>query len=480
VDSDPWSCKEIGHRAEGEAPQCVQDGEDCLESRCCEQAGSTCFRKNDTFAACRYSCTPGPDYVDADWGKWTCEALGFPTAGKADWVDQECSGDDDDCKDTRCCKTSTFRCFEKGIGWAQCKAECSADDFSADGEEWSCRELGSRTPWPSPTGVSLGPAGGKVAPWVEERCSRDGVEDCSETQCCLSVGSQCYVKAWNADGSKSEWAVCKESCTPGPDPDDNNETWTCDTLGSRSYGLAVKGWPSLFCFLVMRVGGYELPLVKAQWDARSGIFNCDGFVVFADEVIDIANQPVLQTPDVAVGVSRDGTAGNTELFMAIWDMLFEDGRVWLHDWTIKADPDAVVLPDRLRTHLAPHTGLGEHDGKLYIVNCNAWPSSSDFPMLYGAVEVFSNKAMETYARHVWKCKEELPWADWGEDFFLTRCMDQIGVGRLLDFSLVGDNLCQGPGQGGAGDCDSAERAAFHPFKNFDDWMRCFNTAIGRI
>jgi len=395
------------------------------------------------------------------------------TPGKGDWVDEECSGNEDDCTATTCCKTSGHLCYEMGPGWAQCKAECSTEQPENEWEKpWSCTELGPRTPWPVP-GWSPAPRGGRVAPWVKDTCSKTGVEDCSKSQCCLAVGDQCYKKA-------KGWAVCKQACTPGPDPKDNNETWSCDELGGKSPGLAEKGWPSLFCFIVMRTEGYELPLVQAQWEARSGVFNCDGFVVFSDKVIDIADTKSLQTPDIAVGISKDGTAGNTALFMGIWDRLFEDGRLWLYDWTIKADPDAVVLPDRLRTHLAPHTGWGEHDGKLYVVNCNAWPSSSSFPMLYGAVEVFSNKAMRAYARHVYKCKEDLPWSDWGEDFFLTRCMDQIGVGRLLDFTLVGDDLCTGPGQGGAGDCDSPDRAAFHPFKKFDAWMTCFNKAIGRI
>jgi hypothetical protein len=96
------------------------------------------------------------------------------------------------------------------------------------------------------------------------------------------------------------------------------------------------------------------------------------------------------------------------------------------------------------------------------------------------VEVFSNKAMKAYETLVWKCKRDLQYGDWGEDLFLTRCMDQIDVGRILDFTLVGDDLCVGPGQGGADNCNSGDRAAFHPFKNFDDWMNCFNTAIGRI
>jgi hypothetical protein len=474
VNSDAWNCTEIGKRSKGSPPTCSQAGENCIDSQCCYEPGAQCFKKNDEFAMCRQYCTPGPDYTDSDWHYWSCEALGMPAPSKGEWVEEECSGDEDDCRSNTCCKSSGHTCFEKGEGWAQCKADCNPEQNPDEPWEdpWSCKKLGPTTPWGKP-GWNPSPDGGKVSSWVKDHCAATGTEDCSKSQCCRGVGMQCYKKT-------EGWAVCKESCTPGRDPADNNETWSCDTLGARSYGLALKGYPSLFCFAVLRVNGYELPLVQAQWEARSGIFNCDGYVTFSDEVIEIAEQTSLQTPNIPVGISKDGTAGNTELFMGIWDMLFDDGRLWNYDWTIKADPDAVLLPDRLRNHLAPHTGWGEHDGKLFVVNCNAWPSSPSFPMLYGAVEVFSNKAMKAYETLVWKCKRDLQYGDWGEDLFLTRCFDQIDVGRILDFTLVGDDLCVGPGQGGAENCNSPDRAGFHPFKNFDDWMNCFNTAIGRI
>jgi len=99
-------------------------------------------------------------------------------------------------------------------------------------------------------------------------------------------------------------------------------------------------------------------------------------------------------------------------------------------------------------------------------------------MMYGALEVFSRKAIIAYAMHNFeKCQSYLDWELWGEDFYMTRCMDQIDVGRLEDFRIIGDNTCVGPGQSGA-DCNDADVAAFHPFKEIEDWIGCFKTATG--
>jgi len=99
-------------------------------------------------------------------------------------------------------------------------------------------------------------------------------------------------------------------------------------------------------------------------------------------------------------------------------------------------------------------------------------------MMYGSVEIFSKGAMMAYSEGIAKCAKILPWKDWGEDYFMTRCMDQIDVGRLEMFDLVGDNVCVGPGQSGTGDCSEGERAAFHPFKDIEEWNNCFNNAAG--
>merc|ERR550525_391885 len=85
----------------------------------------------------------------------------------------------------------------------------------------------------------------------------------------------------------------------------------------------------------------------------------------------------------------------------------------------------------LRQHMAPH--IGEN---VYVVNCNKFPSSPNFPMMFGAVEIFSSAAMIAYAAGSWKCGQDLPWGGWGEDYYMTHCLDYLGVGRISDFSVV--------------------------------------------
>jgi len=466
LDSEVWTCEEYGNRTAGEVvdqEKCHDVGDNCMTNRCCKDPGFACYTKNETFGMCLLECTPGSQYFDLDNADpWSCRQAGPGTPSTiGDWVEENCSGEVDDCSQTKCCSTVGFMCYAMNEGWAQCKENCSQES-PADRpweEPWTCKELGYRTP-PRPISVEQ-PPGGKVGRWVKDVCSKND-EDCSSTSCCTGRGKQCYQR-------DDKYAACADEC-------EKNSTWSCKELGTRSWGLAYVGYPSLFCFSLLRVDTYELELVKYQWTKRAGIFACDSFRVFSDTVTTVAGRKTLKTPKVEVGVSKDGTAGNTLLFMKVWDMIFEDGTVWDHDWTIKADPDAVLLSDRLRGRLEPYTNNYDHGGRLFVVNCNAWPGS-DFPMMYGSVEIFSQAAMRQYKEHVDKCMEVLPWQEWGEDYFLTRCMDQIDVGRIEDYQLVGDSTCSGPQQSWNGDCNLGLLAAFHPFKEIETWSACFDTAI---
>jgi len=59
----------------------------------------------------------------------------------------------------------------------------------------------------------------------------------------------------------------------------------------------------------------------------------------------------------------DGTASNANLFADVWDNVIEDGRFRNHAWTVKADPVAVLMPSRVRWHLAALTGE-----MVYVLN----------------------------------------------------------------------------------------------------------------
>ncbi|CAK0869980.1 unnamed protein product [Prorocentrum cordatum] len=221
VDPEHWSCRKFGERSKGrpvEPGECHGVHDNCMGSKCCKDPGFACFAKNGTFGRCMPECAPGPQYFDLDDGDpWSCRQVGaaaLSTVGK--WTEANCTGDADDCRESKCCATSGLQCYEVDGEAAQCRPSCLREDGSP------CTELGYRTP-PPPAELPDGPLGGKVGWWVEGSCSKDG-EDCSGTLCCVGAGMQCYQK-------DSKHAACAGECQA-------NSTWTCKELGTRSWGPA--------------------------------------------------------------------------------------------------------------------------------------------------------------------------------------------------------------------------------------------------
>jgi endoglucanase len=56
---------------------CSTASDDCSETGCCNDLGSKCYRKNEYWASCRVSCTPGEDPNDPPEHRtpWSCEVL---------------------------------------------------------------------------------------------------------------------------------------------------------------------------------------------------------------------------------------------------------------------------------------------------------------------------------------------------------------------------------------------------------------------
>jgi len=170
----------------------------------------------------------------------------------------------------------------------------------------------------------------------------------------------------------------------------------------------------------------------------------------------------------AVGWSKDGTAGNALLFMHVWDKIAADGRYNYFDFTVKVDPDAVLLPDRLRNQVRPHVWQN-----VFFRNCNAWPGP-DFPMMYGALEIISKVGLQTYFNGKGRCDSSLPFSSLGEDLYLNRCLLMLGVAPVDNFGIISDGNCA------RGKfvpyCSNGYSAAFHPLKSRGAWDFCFATA----
>jgi len=215
--------------------------------------------------------------------------------------------------------------------------------------------------------------------------------------------------------------------------------------------------------------------MQEQLKKGVGIFACDKFDLYSSPtsvLLGTAPLPIggfdvnsITFQNAAVTVSKDNTAGNTELFLNVWEAVRLRGAWREADFTMKVDPDAVIMPDRLKAHLRPYIDWGA----TYVKNCNKVPGDPDFPMMFGALEVFSRDALDTYYHNVETCKQ-LPWRPWGEDFFMTKCLDSLGVYGLGDFEVLGDNLCLGAV------CGDGLMAGYHPFKTIATWFDCWGQA----
>lgn len=228
---------------------------------------------------------------------------------------------------------------------------------------------------------------------------------------------------------------------------------------------------TFFCFSVVRPN-YEYDIVKNQFAWNAGIFACDGFAVLAEEKLELGwslkgpIETIVFSP-APVGISKDGTAANALLFMRAWEVIKLATPYEQYDWTLKVDPDAVLLPDRLRMHLAPL----RPDDQVYVKNCNKWPEREGWPMMFGSIEIFSSAAVTAYLKGQDACKKNLPWDSWGEDYFMNQCLGKIlKVRHIEDGSVLSDKLCKHV------DCNDPWAAVFHPFKDRVSWMECWRNA----
>jgi len=256
-------------------------------------------------------------------------------------------------------------------------------------------------------------------------------------------------------------------------------TSTTTSRTSTSTTSTTWGWPSLFCVSVVRTKGYELPLVQAQQRARCSIFTCDEYSVFSDggdseevgigpdglPIMTIVIPPIKESVgDLHKGATTDSWL-NTKTFLQVWDLAKKDGKFEKHDWTVKVDPDAVFFPARLRNEMAPHT---QPDGPgLFVMNCDKYNPIA----LYGSLEIFSKKALQTYVARQWTCRNDLPWHGWGEDFFMSHCMDRLGLQRVYNFKLIGDKRCH------FAPCSDTSKVVYHDYKGIKPWFTCYNASL---
>jgi len=223
----------------------------------------------------------------------------------------------------------------------------------------------------------------------------------------------------------------------------------------------------LFCWSFAQPG-YEVDILRRQLELNAGIFACDDQMIMSfDEMTIGAGESEVKAvvcESMDSGISKDGTSANTLQFMKAWEVIKNDGRYAKNDWSVKVDPDAVLLPDRLRIHLNPHQGAN-----TYIRNCDK--PMSEGAMMFGALEAISKSALDGYFANFDACNNEVPWQEWGEDLFMMRCLEHIGTTPSEDFGIIQDGVCKGVW------CGDNSAAAFHPMKDVPAWEACWNDAV---
>lgn len=225
----------------------------------------------------------------------------------------------------------------------------------------------------------------------------------------------------------------------------------------------------MYCFSVVQTDTYELSLVRTQLARGSGIFACDAWSVFTDVETWLSPGPPVMINSTQLNVDLKAKPGvkehilNTEIFIAAWDEIIDDGRYLENKWVVKVDPDAVFLPQRLRVAL--HRISPNADKKMYILNCKL---SFGF---YGALEVVSSLGVWSYGGMQKRCLRELPYKEYGEDLYLRKCFDLVGMSHVTNFDLLDDAYCGAK----AGDC-SSDAVAFHPYKNAYTYFKCLEQA----
>jgi len=305
-------------------------------------------------------------------------------------------------------------------------------------------------------------------------------ENCYSTGCCKTSGHKCYSRGQGK-------AQCNETCTRG----------TCEVISPHSVPVARPLGQRLYCFAVYtQVTGndtkvnHELELLEAAKGKQAGIFACDLWEVYSDGHATVGGYQVIKVNDEfgefhRVKRKHTGTWVNWALFYQVWVGIRSSGMWEGADYTVKVDPDAVFLPDRLKTWLSTKPGDSPHG--LYYENCPNVQYG-----FFGHIEVMTKTAVEVLTKYLENCHVEFgPCADtgcdwkygaWGEDVFAQRCMDHHYVDKVGAFDLATDGACKADRPEGEKhntkwhptDCSTVQTVTAHPYKKPAEYLKCLS------
>jgi hypothetical protein len=213
---------------------------------------------------------------------------------------------------------------------------------------------------------------------------------------------------------------------------------------------------SLYCFMAYMPNTYEQRLMEIAKANKASIFECDEYDVFNTWA---SGSQTWET--------KETTLNNIDVFLNVWMKVQEAGHLWAHDWTVKVDPDALIVPWRLKYHLGALNAPSKH--AIYVKN-NALNASLGNNGFLGAVEVFTREALELYFDWWKKCGDTIG-TNGGEDGFMKGCMDAMGVGYMVDGGMFKPD--DDPAL-----CRKQNYAAYHPMKNDENYQCCVDMIKG--
>ncbi|CAK0826170.1 unnamed protein product [Prorocentrum cordatum] len=349
-----------------------------------------------------------------------------------------CSSPDESCLETKCCSQQRgaggMTCFSKDKNYAQCKRSCWEDG-------WGCEELGNRT---------------KLA----AGCSWPG-QDCRQTRLCCQEGFACAVKDEMFTGCTQTEEKHTWDSKSIPIPSD----WDGTVLGGSRAEYSVppagdgeeKMGDVLFCFMAYLPDSAEVGLMNLAKELNASIFACDSHSVYESWGSGSAGWD-----------TGESTITNTDVFLNVWQQVRDEGKWLAADWTVKVDPDAVLVAERLKWHIGALNAPAYRP--IYLKNNGMDPGLGNNGFL-GAIEVFSNAAVEIYFDNWEGCRDAYG-LNTGEDGFFKGCMDSLGVGYMLDANIFKPDFSPGG-------CANGDMVGFHPLKEWSQWRCCWDIILGK-
>jgi len=315
-----------------------------------------------------------------------------------------------------------------------------------------------------------------------QECAKMGV-NCIAQKCCKISGYECYEV-------HSGMAKCMKECVPGKDGTCLHHTvpMVPSTRSTVSYSAN-----TLFCFAFYTENtgstkkSYELDLLRTQLFLGASIFGCEAWRVYSDVEVWLSPNKfnTVKVNDVNGDFhfakrKKNGAWINSNMFIATWKAIKEEGTWAGMDWTVKVDADAVFLPIRLRQYLGK---VEVTENGIYLENCKYVNYG-----FFGSLEVLSHNAAGTYMASLDDCMTSLNYKGsekltgnepWGEDLFAQRCMDLHGVDKVAAFDINTDAACaawrpegQKKNKKWRPDCATTQTPAIHHFKTPTEYFDC--------